>query len=141
DSLTLPTINHFDRGLKVFNKTRVSNLDIQDLQIPNGSLRIDESTIEKHFKFSNIVVKKSGDIAVAKSTVDCSVRYENLVAGGISFLNSIINGDVYVWSGKTSSFVFNNGKFSEDFNIVGIQSEQTSIIGADFTKLLTINFD
>jgi hypothetical protein len=140
-SLNLPVINHFERGFKVYNKCKVSHLNIDDLQIPNGSLRIDESSVEERFRFSNVNVGKNGEIAVVKSTVKSSVRYENLLAGGIGFLNSTIEGDVYVWAGKTTSFVFNNGKFAEDFNLIGIKSDQTSIIGADFSKLLTIDFD
>lgn len=141
DFINLPVINHFDRGIRIFNNTKIANLNIEDLQIPNGSLRIDESTVETHLRFSNIVAKKSGEIAIAKSTVKCSIRYENLIAGALGFLNSTIDGDVYVWAGKTNSLVFNNGNFVEDFTIVGVQSDQTSIIGADFGKLLTIGLD
>lgn len=141
DFINLPVINYFDRGIRIFNNTKIASLNIEDLQIPNGSLRIDESIIEMRFRFSNVVVKKSGEIAISKSTVNCSIRYENLIAGAFGFLNSSIDGDVYIWAGKTNLLVFNNGKFVEDCTIVGVQSDQTSIIGTDFGKLLTIGFD
>lgn len=139
--LNLPVVNYFERGLKLFNKSKVTNLNIDDLQIPNGSLRIDESTIEERFRFSNIVVGKNGEIAIVKTVVKSSIRYENLIAGGIGFLNSTVEGDVYLWSGSTSSLIFSNGKFSDDFIVKGLKSEETSIIGAEFSKELSIDFD
>jgi hypothetical protein len=139
--LNLPVVNYFERGLKIFNKSKVANLNIDYLQIPNGSLRIDESTIEESFKFSNIVVGKNGEIAIVKTDVKSSIRYQNLTTGGIGFLNSTVEGDVYLSSGITNSLVFNNGKFNNDFVIKGLKSEQTSIIGAEFSKELSIDFD
>jgi hypothetical protein len=139
--LNLPVVNFFERGFKVFNKSKITNLNIDDLQIPNGSLRIDESSVEERFRFSNVVVGKNGEIALVKSNIKSSIRCENLIAGSIGFLNSTVDGDVYLWSGSTSSLVFNNGKFNDDFVVKGLKSEQTSIISAEFSKEFSIDFD
>lgn len=137
----LPVVNYFEKGLKIFNKSKVANLNINNLQIPNGSLRIDESTIEGSLKLSNIVVAKNGEVVIVETNIKSSLLYENLTTGVIGFLNSTVEGDISLLSGSTSSLVFSNGKFADNVVVRGIKSEHTSIIGAEFNKEVFIGFD
>lgn len=143
ESIELPIINTFERGI-FLSGGGIGKLFMSDLQVSKGSLRMEGVTVAYEFKLSNCILEdKAGQFTIARSIVRASVRYENLFAGGgLSFLHTTFEKDVYVWAGEVGSVVFNDGLFNDDFTLEGIRiNDGLSLSGTTFEKSVKVMLD
>lgn len=139
--IQFPAVNEFERGIYFLKETSINSLDFNDLIISLGSIRFDAVSIINTLRISNChLLDKAGQITFSKSSVKTSVRLSGIVAkGGLSFLQSSFDNDVFAYGGELSSFVFNDGVFKEDFKSEGVTvTDQLSVIGANFEKSVQI---
>lgn len=129
--------NQIDRGVKIYNKSLIGNLEVRSLISNNGSFSILNSTVETRFdisqgRFFSIDVREN-------SLLKSKVRFENVMSGSITFTESLFEKDIHIWAGQVGSFTFNDGVFNDDLNIKAVPIRGSlSIIGAQFKK--TVEF-
>ena len=126
--------NVIERGIRIYEKSKITRLRVESLHSSMGSFSINDSLIEKQLDFSNVNLNQDLSIR-GNSIVNSMIRFENVFSQSISLTESTFNDNFHIWAGRIKNLTLNDGIFKEDFSITAVPIlNMTTIIGTEFKK-------
>ena len=115
----------FERDISIIDNSSVSQLEIHDVKLIQGSLRLQNTTIKGNFYCSFLDL--TNNIYTYKTLFEGHIRFEQVIASNYDFIKSTFNKDIYLWSGKARhGITINECTSEEDFRIQAVETEVES---------------